>query len=86
MIAGIIGIMVASPVQRSDNNSLTNVKSRKIAKAAPNAAPEATPSVSGDTSGLPKAPCIRAPAMANPVPAMMAKTTLGTLYSHRISF
>ena len=50
-----------------------------MAKAAPKAAPEATPKVRGDTSGFPRQPCIRAPAMAKAAPATTAINILGNL-------
>lgn len=56
-------------------------KPKTIAKAAPRAAPEATPKVSGETSGFPKHPCIKAPAVAKATPPIMAINILGNLYS-----
>lgn len=48
-----------------------------MATAAPSAAPDATPSVNGETSGLPKHPCIKAPAVASATPPTMAMRIRG---------
>ena len=60
-------------------------KSRIIANAAPKAAPDATPRVSGETRGLPRHPCMSAPAVASAVPAIIAINTLGNLNLHIMS-
>lgn len=62
------------------------VKPRTIANAAPRAAPEATPSVNGETNGLPKHPCINAPATARAMPPTIAVRILGNLQSQIIAF
>ena len=56
-----------------------------IARDAPNDAPDATPNVNGDTSGLPKQPCINAPATARATPATIPISIRGNLNFQIIS-
>ena len=57
-----------------------------IASAAPSDAPEATPRVNGETSGFPRLPCIKVPAVANAAPAKIAISTLGNrIFSSMVS-
>ena len=52
----------------ANSGMLTTENPTTIASAEPKAAPDETPSVKGDTNGLPKQPCIRAPAVAKAIP------------------
>ena len=53
-----------------------------IASATPNNAPDETPVVYGSARGFFITLCMVVPAMARPIPAIMANNALGTLYSH----
>ena len=53
------------------------VSPKTITDAAPTAAPEETPTTPGSASGLPKTPCMSAPAVASEAPAITAVSTRG---------
>ena len=65
----------------ANSGMLTTEKPTTIAKADPSAAPEDTPNVKGETNGLPKQPCMRAPAVAKAIPPIIAINILGNLSS-----
>jgi hypothetical protein len=50
--------------------------------AAATAAPEETPTTPGSASGLPKIPCMTAPAAASAAPTRTAMTTRGKRMLH----
>ena len=81
----VLGIISANGKPNREKSVPTTEKPRIIANAAPNDAPEATPSVSGETRGFPKLPCISAPAIANAAPANIAINTLGSRYFSKIT-
>ena len=58
---------------------------KRIEALAPTAAPEETPTTPGSASGLPKTPCIIAPATASAAPTRTVMTTRGKRTCHRAS-
>jgi hypothetical protein len=59
---------------------------KRIAKLAPTAAPELTPTTPGSASGLPKMPCMSAPAIASAAPTSTVIATRGKRISHSASW
>ena len=84
-------VMIATTASEKRNAIATTETSeitenpRIIENAAPKADPDATPRVRGDTSGLPRQPCMSTPAVPNAAPPIIAINTRGNLNSHMIT-
>ena len=79
-------VAIAAPMQAiAAVSTVLNEAPTATAAMAPRAAPADTPTRPGSASGLPREPCISAPAIARPDPTSSAITTRGARMLHTIS-